>query len=179
MNENSAFFRRRIRDGSWCQIRAIGLNGLTSQYGAQRQVAEYLVVEDANRKPNISKSVQRFQLAIDEAKVWLDLAVLPGTWLMPSNLLNRQSTVGYNNSLMKATAETKLGVNKSANLEMKSVGVRHKNGGSSKIKPSAHPRGGHPSIKVMQLQLKFRWRQNHQQVKSEALLATARQSMIW
>ncbi|RMX38381.1 hypothetical protein pdam_00005484 [Pocillopora damicornis] len=67
---------------------------------------------------------------------------------MPSNLLNRQSTVGYNNSLMKATVETKLGVNKSANLEMKSVGVRHKNGGSSKIKPSAHPRGGHPSIKV-------------------------------
>ena len=75
---------------------------------------------------------------------------------MPSNLLNRQSTVGYNNSLMKATAETKLGFNKSANLEMKSVGVRHKNGGSSKIKPSAHPRGGHPSIKVMRLQLKFR-----------------------
>ena len=34
----------------------------------------------------------------------------------------------------------KLGVNKSLNLEMKSVGVRHTNGGSSKInRPTSHP----------------------------------------
>ncbi|CAH3040257.1 unnamed protein product, partial [Pocillopora meandrina] len=66
----------------------------------------------------------------------------------PQIFLTDRVRSGINNSLMKATTETKLGVNKSANLEMKSVGVRHKNGGSSKIKPSAHPRGGHPSIKV-------------------------------
>ena len=38
-----------------------------------------------------------------------------------------QSMVGYNNSLEKATAEMKLGINKSVNLEMKSVGVRQIN----------------------------------------------------
>ena len=35
--------------------------------------------------------------------------------------------VGYNNSLEKATAEMKLRINKSVNLEMKSVGVRQIN----------------------------------------------------
>ena len=96
---------------------------------------EFLVlVEDAIRKPDISKSVQRFQLAIDEAKVRLNLAVSPGTWHIPSNLLLKtQSTVGYNNSLKNASFDMKLGVNKSVNLEMKIVGVRHMNGGSSKI----------------------------------------------
>ena len=88
------------------------------------------MVEDAIRKPDISMSVQRFQLAINEGKVRLDLAVSPGTWLIPSNLLlNSQSTVGYNNSLKKASSDMKLGVNKSVNLEMKSVGVRHMKGG--------------------------------------------------
>ena len=53
---------------------------------------------------------------------------------MPSNLLlNTQSTAGYNKSLKKASSDMKLEVNKSVNLEMKSVGVRHTNGGSSKI----------------------------------------------
>ena len=34
----------------------------------------------------------------------------------------------------------KLGVNKSVNFEMKSVGVRHMNGSSSKInRPTSHP----------------------------------------
>ena len=49
---------------------------------------------------------------------------------MPSNLLlNTQSTAGYNKSLKKASSDMKLEVNKSVNLEMKSVGVRHMNGG--------------------------------------------------
>ena len=42
------------------------------------------LVEDAIRNPDISKSVQRFQLAIESAKVRLDLAISPGTWLLPS-----------------------------------------------------------------------------------------------
>lgn len=51
-------------------------------------------MEDAIRQPDISKSVQRFQLAIDEAKVRLNLAVSPGAWLKPSNLvINTQSAV--------------------------------------------------------------------------------------
>ena len=109
----------------------MGLSGSAKE--AQR---EFLVlVEDAIRMTDISKSVQRFQLAIDEAKVRLDLAISPGNWLMPSNLLlNTQSTVGYNNKLKKASSEMKFGVNKSVNLDMKSVGVKRTNGGSSKIK---------------------------------------------
>ena len=62
---------------------------------------------------NTTESVQRFQLAVDEAKVRLDLAISPGTWLMPSNLLlNTQSTVGYNNNLKRVNGNMKLGINK-------------------------------------------------------------------
>lgn len=51
-------------------------------------------MEDAIRQPDIPKSVQRFQLAIDEAKVRLNLAISPGAWLKPSNLvINTQSAV--------------------------------------------------------------------------------------
>ena len=77
---------------------------------------------------------QTFRRAIDEAIVRLDLAVSPGTWLMPSHLLlNTQSTVGYNNSLKKTNEDMELGVNKSVHLEMKPVCVRHMNEGSLKI----------------------------------------------
>ena len=104
---------------------------------------EFLVVsvEVAVGKPDIPKSIQRFQLVIDEAKDRIYLPVSQGTWLMPSHLLLiTQSMVGYDNSLKKASSDMKLGVNKSLNLEMKSVGVRHMNGGSSKInRPTSHP----------------------------------------
>ena len=125
---------------------------LGSSGSAKEVQHEFLVlVEDAFRKPDISKSVQGFQLAIDEANVRLDLAVSSGTWLMPSNLLlNTQSTVGYNNSLKKASSDVKLGVDKSVNLEIKSVGVRHINGDSSEIKrpTSQAQRADHPSNKI-------------------------------
>ena len=66
---------------------------------AQKVRRELLVLmEDAVKQPDISKSVQRFQLAVQEAKVKLDLAISPGTWLMPSRMgINTESTVGYNN----------------------------------------------------------------------------------
>ena len=55
------------------------------------------MVEDAIRNPGISKSVQRFQLAIQSAKVRLDLAISPGLWLLPSKMVvNNESVVGYN-----------------------------------------------------------------------------------
>ena len=65
--------------------------------------SEFLVLmEDATREPDISKSVQRFQLAVDEAKFRLNLPISSGTWLMPSNvLINTQSTIGYKNKLKK------------------------------------------------------------------------------
>ena len=93
------------------------------------------------RQPDITKSVARYQLAIDEVKVRLSLAVSPGTWLMPSNLvLNTQSTVGYNNNLKKATGDMKLGVNNDVNLDTKKVEVKLMNGVPSKTKrPTSHP----------------------------------------
>ena len=83
---------------------------------------------------DLSTSVQRFQLAVQEAKLRLDLAIAPGIWLMPSNLIiNTESIVGYNNDLQKADENMKFGVNDTVNEKSKKVGVEH-NMGSSKVK---------------------------------------------
>ena len=69
--------------------------------------------------------MQRYQLAVDEAKVRLNLAVALGTWLMPARMvINTGSVSGYNNQLRQATPNMQLGVNNSVNLETKKVGVR-------------------------------------------------------
>ena len=109
---------------------------------AKEAQTEFLVLlEESVRQPNLSKSVQRYQLAVDEAKVRLNLAVAPGTWLMPARMvLNTGSVAGYNNQLRQATPNMQLGVNNSVNLETKKVGVRLMDGGKSKIdRPTAHP----------------------------------------
>ena len=52
------------------------------------QVNEFLtLMEDAIRQPDLAKSVQRYQLAVNEAKVRLNLAVCPGAWLMPVRMV--------------------------------------------------------------------------------------------
>ena len=77
-------------------------------------------MEDAIRQPNLAQSVQRYQLAVDESKVRLNLAACPGAWLMPSRMIiNTESTVGYNNKLKQASAKMKLGVNNGINLDTK------------------------------------------------------------
>ena len=109
---------------------------------AKEAQTEFLVLlEEAIRQPNLSKSVQRYQLAVDEAKVRLNLAVVPGTWLMPARMvINTGSVAGYNNQLRQATPNMKLGVNNSVNLETKKIGVRLMDGGPSKIdRPTSHP----------------------------------------
>ena len=90
---------------------------------AKEAQTEFLVLlEESVRQPNLSKSVQRYQLAVDEAKVRLNLAVAPGTWLMPARMvLNSGSVAGYNNQLRQATHNMKLGVNNSVNLETKKL----------------------------------------------------------
>lgn len=53
---------------------------------------------------------------------------------MPSDLLlSTQTTAGYNRGLEEATAGMKLRVNKSMNLGMKPIGVRHVDEGPLKI----------------------------------------------
>ena len=87
---------------------------------------EFLVLlEGAIISPDISKSVARYQLAIDEAKVRLDFAVAPGCWLMPSRMIiNTESTVGYSNQLKQATQWMTLGVNTDVNQGTKKASLR-------------------------------------------------------
>ena len=90
--------------------------------------------ESAVIEENLSTSVQRYQLAVQEAKLRLDLAIAPGIWLMPSNLvINTESIVGYNNELQKASDGMQFGVNVGVNEKSKGVGVKH-NLGESKVK---------------------------------------------
>ena len=85
--------------------------------------------------------MQRYQLAVDEAKVRLNLVVAPGTWLMPARMvLSTGSVSGYNNQLRQATPNMQFGVNNSVNLETKKVGVRLMDGEKSKIdRPTSRP----------------------------------------
>ena len=90
--------------------------------------------ESAVIEENLATSVQRYQLAVQEAKLRLDLAIAPGIWLMPSNLvINTESIVGYNNELQKAGDGMQFGVNVGVNEKIKNVGIKH-NLGESKVK---------------------------------------------
>ena len=89
--------------------------------------------ESAVIEEDLATSVQRYQLAVQEAKLRLDLAIAPGIWLMPSNLvINTESIVGYNNELQKADENMQFGVNVGVNEKNKSVGIKH-NLGDSKV----------------------------------------------
>ena len=68
--------------GSQVDVRSSISGSQGSAIETQRQFLS--MVENAIRNPDISKSVQRFQLAIESAKVRLDLAISPGLWLLPS-----------------------------------------------------------------------------------------------
>ena len=106
-----------------------------SQGSAIETQREFLsMVEDAIRNPEISKSVQRFQLAIESAKVRLDLAISPGLWLLPSKMVvNTESVVGYNNKLKKATSFMRIGVNSDLNIPVRRSAPNH-NLGSRAVK---------------------------------------------
>ena len=99
------------------------------------RLREFLgLVEDAIWNPDISKSVQRFQLATESAKVRLDLAISPGTWLLRSKMVvNTESVVGYNNKLKKATSFMKIGVNSDLNIPVRRSVSKH-NFGSGAVK---------------------------------------------
>ena len=94
--------------------------------------------ESAVIEEDLATSVQRFQLAVQEAKLRLDLAIAPGIWLIPSNLvINTESIVGYNNELQKASDGMQFGVNVGVNEKSKSVGISHNLGGSKVMLPHA------------------------------------------
>ena len=98
-------------------------------------------MEDVIRQTDLAKSVQRYQLAVDQAKVRLNLAVCPGAWLMPARMIiNTESIVGYTNKLMQAKAGMKLGINNDVNSGTKKAALQLMDGGPSKINPpNSHP----------------------------------------
>ena len=102
--------------------------------GAIETQQEFLsLFESSVIENDISKSIQNYQRSVYETKLRLDLAVAPGVWLMPSNMIiNTESVVGYNNKLMKANEDMKFGVNNSLNTETKTVGISHSLG-STKV----------------------------------------------
>ena len=118
-------------------------SSILGEGGRAKEVqTEFLtMMEDAIRQTDLSQSVQRYQLAVDEAKVRLNLAVCPGAWLMPARMIiNTESIVGYNNKLKQAKAGMKLGVNNDVNLGTKKSALQLMDGGPSKINPpNSHP----------------------------------------
>ena len=83
---------------------------LNSGGQAKKPQCEFVVLVE-----NSAKSVQRYQLAVDEVKIRLNLAVFPGAWLIPRYTVNNtESTVGYN-QLKQATQGMKLGINHEVN----------------------------------------------------------------
>ena len=110
--------------GSQVDVRSPISGSQGSAIETQRQFLS--MVEDAIRNPDISKSVQRFQLAIESAKVRLDLAISPGLWLLPSKMVvNTESVVGYNNKLKKATSFMRIGVNSDLNIPVRRSAQKH------------------------------------------------------
>ena len=110
--------------GSQVDVRSSISGSQGSAIETQRQFLS--MVEDAIRNPEISKSVQRFQLAIESAKVRLDLAISPGLWLLPSKMVvNTESVVGYNNKLKKATSFMRIGVNSDLNIPVRRSALKH------------------------------------------------------
>ena len=108
---------------------------------AREAQSEFLVlVESVITQPDLAASMQRYQLAVDQAKVRLHLAVVPMAWLMPAQMIiNTASTIGYNN-LKQAVSGMKLGVNNEVNPETKKAGLKLMAGGPSKINASnSHP----------------------------------------
>ena len=81
-------------------------------------------MEGAIRQPDLAASVQRYQLAVDQAKVRLNLAVCPrGVADAGENDYNTEITIGYNNKLKQAAAGMKLGVNNQVNPANKRAAV--------------------------------------------------------
>ena len=110
--------------GSQVDVRSSIAGSQGSSIETQREFLS--LVEDAIRNPDLGKSVQRFQLAIESAKVRLDLAISPGTWLLPSKMVvNTESVVGYNNKLKKATSFMKIGINSDLNIPVRRSAPKH------------------------------------------------------
>ena len=145
--------------GSQVNVRSSIAGSQGSSIETQREFLS--LVEDAIRNPDINKSVQRFQLAIESAKVRLDLAISPGTWLLPSKMVvNTESVVGYNNKLKKATRRMKIGINSDLNIPVRRSTQKHNFGRGAVKLP-------HSGVETQN---------NNQENKAKQATATAKQA---
>ena len=118
--------------GSQAQTR----NGILGSSGVNEETKQVFMkpFESSVVENDISKSIQRYQFALQQAKQKLDLALALGCWLSPSYLIiNTSSIAGYNNKLQKATTDMKLGVN---NINQEIISVNHNLGPNYKNPPS-------------------------------------------
>ena len=117
--------------GSQVDLRSSIFGDIGSAKEIQREFLK--LFESAIIQNDLSKSVQRFQLSIQEAKVKLNLVISPGCWLMASDMiLNTESKTSYNSFLRHASQSMHLGLNSDVKNQTKVTGIRH-NLGASKI----------------------------------------------
>lgn len=87
-----------------------------SRRAREAQMNFITLLEDAIRTLDISKSIQRYRYG----KGAPEFCSSPWTWLVPSSMvINRESTVGYNNQLKQVGAGMKLGINNDVNQSTK------------------------------------------------------------
>ena len=100
---------------------------------AQETQAEFIVLFESSIIENsITKSIQRYQMAIQQSRVKLDFAISRDCWLLPGKMIiNTESVIGYNNKLQKATQDMKFGVN---DINSTSRVIKNDNMGGSKTK---------------------------------------------
>ena len=152
--------------GSQVDVRSSISGSQGSAIETQRQFLS--MVEDAIRNPDISKSVQRFQLAIESAKVRLDLAISPGLWLLPSKMVvNTESVVGYNNKLKKATIFMKIGINSDLNIPVRRSTQKHNFGRGAVKLPHSGVERKHIEVGTSENKAKQAETKETQVVKSE------------
>jgi len=99
---------------------------------AKEAQSEFLaLMEDAIRQPDLAQSVQRYQLAVDQVKVRLNLAC---AWRMPARMMiNTETTAGYNNKLKQAVPGMRLWVNNKVNPGTKKSGLKTLDGAHQKL----------------------------------------------
>ena len=107
---------------------------------ARNTQTDFLVlIEDSIKTLNVSNGPVKYQDAIEATKVRLNLAVARGVLLLPARMIiNKESIVGYNNNLRRATVDMKLGVNNQVNQGTKKASLKLMAGGPSKVKPPIH-----------------------------------------
>lgn len=82
----------------------------------EAQIEFLTLIEGTVKEKDRAVSVQKFQRAVDHARVRLNLAVAPKVWLMPSEMeINIERAYRFNNKLKRAVPGMRIGVNNEVN----------------------------------------------------------------